>query len=253
MRIFKSLCIAFSMYSKIPVPQFEWKEEDMKYSLCFLPFVGIVIGALLVFWRNTASLLGIGSLCHTMIAAAIPVIVTGGIHLDGYMDTMDAIHSYQDKEKKLEILKDPHIGAFSVIMLLLYYLIYIGVLTEAGTVQVVIMIAAGTVWARIIGAVSVLALKPAKQNGLLRIFADAAGRNTVLPVLVVEGIICAAFMCGRSFPTGICIIAGTVLWFLYYRYRCYKEFGGVTGDTAGYFITICELISIVITVAGFHF
>ena len=45
MRIIKSFFIAFSMYSKIPMPQFQWKDEDMRYALCFFPWVGAVIGA----------------------------------------------------------------------------------------------------------------------------------------------------------------------------------------------------------------
>ena len=49
-KIGKSIAIAFSMYSKIPMPQFEWKEEDMRYSMCFFPFVGIVIGLLSWVW-----------------------------------------------------------------------------------------------------------------------------------------------------------------------------------------------------------
>ena len=253
MRIFKSLCIAFSMYSKIPVPQFEWKEEDMKYSLCFLPFVGIVIGGLLVFWKKTADYFSVGNLCFVMIAAAVPVLVTGGIHIDGYMDTMDALHSYQDREKKLEILKDPHIGAFSVIMLLVYYLLYLGFLAEADTLQIISMTALGMIWSRILGALSVVTLNPSKKNGLLRIFADAASRKIVIAVLTVEGLICLGIMCSLAFSVGISIMAATGLWFWYYRHRCYKEFGGVSGDTAGYFITICELIVIMTAVAGFHF
>ena len=50
--------------------------------------------------------------------------------MDGYMDTMDAFHSYQPKERKLEILKDSHIGAFAVIMLAVYGLIYMGAFSE---------------------------------------------------------------------------------------------------------------------------
>ena len=44
MSVIKSFFIAFSIYSKIPVPQFAWKEEDMRYTLCFFPWVGAVIG-----------------------------------------------------------------------------------------------------------------------------------------------------------------------------------------------------------------
>ena len=68
----------------------------------------------------------IEGILYPLMAPSIPLLVTGGFHLDGYMDTMDALHSYQKKEKKLEILKDPHIGAFSVIMARVYGLMYTG-------------------------------------------------------------------------------------------------------------------------------
>ena len=127
MRILKSIVIAFSIYSKIPAPQFEWK-EDMKYMLCFFPWVGIVIGVCIYFWRELSVRLEIVESCYTLIVA-IPSCY-GRFHVDGFMNTMDALHSYQPKEKKLEILKDSHIGAFAAIMLVLYGLIYIGAFSE---------------------------------------------------------------------------------------------------------------------------
>ena len=45
MHIIKSFIIAFSMYSKLPMPHTEWNEEDMRYVMCFFPWIGIVIGA----------------------------------------------------------------------------------------------------------------------------------------------------------------------------------------------------------------
>ena len=50
MKIIKGFVIAFSIYSKIPVPQFDWKEEDMQYHLCFFPLIGLIIGALEAGW-----------------------------------------------------------------------------------------------------------------------------------------------------------------------------------------------------------
>lgn len=97
MHILKSIVIAFSMYSKIPMPQFEWKEEDMKHVLCFFPWIGIVIGLCLYFWRLLCDRFGIRNLCYVFIGTAIPLLLTGGFHVDGFMDTMDAFHSYQRK------------------------------------------------------------------------------------------------------------------------------------------------------------
>ena len=46
MHIIRGIAVAFSTYSKIPMPQFVWKEEDMRYSMCFFPWIGAVIGAI---------------------------------------------------------------------------------------------------------------------------------------------------------------------------------------------------------------
>ncbi len=96
----------------------------MKYVLCFFPWIGAVIGLCMAGWFWVCRNCGIGDTAYLCISMAVPILATGGIHIDGFMDTMDALHSYQGRERKLEILKDPHSGAFSIIMLLLYYLIY---------------------------------------------------------------------------------------------------------------------------------
>ena len=112
MKFIKSFFIAFSFYSKIPVPQFEWKQEDMKYALCFFPWVGALIGVCVYFWGDFCLKREIGVLCYTFIAAAIPLLITGGFHADGFMDTMDAFHSYQPKESSKNVIS-PQIADFS--------------------------------------------------------------------------------------------------------------------------------------------
>ena len=108
MKLLKAMVIAFSIYSKIPVPQFEWKEEDMEYMMCFFPWIGGVIGLFFFGWAVLCEKFAVGNVCYALIGAAIPLMISGGFHVDGYMDTMDAFHSYQSREKKLEILKDSH-------------------------------------------------------------------------------------------------------------------------------------------------
>ena len=118
MKVIKSFFIAVSIYSRIPVPQFEWKEEDMKYIFCFFPWIGGLIGCCIYFWKYLCRIYYIDTPCSTAIEMAIPLFITGGFHVDGFMDTMDAIHSYGSRERKLAILKDSHLGAFAVIMLI---------------------------------------------------------------------------------------------------------------------------------------
>lgn len=251
MKILKAMVIAFSIYSKIPVPQFEWKEEDMEYMMCFFPWIGGVIGLVFYGWAVLCEKIAVGTLCYALIAAAIPLIISGGFHVDGYMDTMDALHSYQSREKKLDILKDSHIGAFAAIMLVLYYLIDIAAISEIHTRKAVFAVAAVFFLARCLSGIAVVTLQPAKKEGLLYTFASGAQKEKVKRGLYLQLILCMALMIIISKEYGVAAIIASLLSFLYFKKKSYKEFGGITGDTAGFFVTVCEAAAAVaVAIAG---
>ena len=110
-----SLWIAFRTYSRIPVPEAEWTEDNMKYAMCFFPLVGVVIGGAEFLWMFLAGLLDCPMILRAAIASLLPLLITGAIHMDGFMDTADALSSHKDRETMLQILKDSHTGAFAVI------------------------------------------------------------------------------------------------------------------------------------------
>ena len=114
-RLLASLAITFSTYSRIPMPQVEWSEDNMRHTLSLLPLVGLVIGVLYCLTDRLSALLGFSPLLRAALLTVLPVLVTGGIHLDGYCDTVDALASHAPREKKLAILKDSSAGAFAVI------------------------------------------------------------------------------------------------------------------------------------------
>lgn len=240
MRIVKAMIIAFSMYSKIPMPQFEWKDEDMKYMLCFFPWIGAVIGGCIYLWGMICEKYEISLLCYTLIGTAIPLLITGGFHADGFMDTMDAFCSYQLREKKLEILKDSHIGAFAVIGLIVYGLLYMAAFSEIQDKNLLQIVCAGFFLSRCLSGISVVSFPSAKKEGLLYSFASKAGKNTVKIVLCLQGALSVLFMLWRSLTGGMIVAAAALGVFVYYGYRSKKELGGITGDTAGYFVLLCE-------------
>lgn len=241
MHILKAFVIAFSIYSKIPVPQFEWKEEDMRYMLCFFPWIGTVIGGCVYLWNCLCGIFSIGEICRVLIGVAMPVMITGGFHVDGFMDTMDAFHSYQPREKKLEILKDSHIGAFAVIMLGLYGMIYIGAFSEIADKRLVRIVCAGFFLARCLSGISVVSFPSAKKDGMLYLFAGSSQKAIVKWLLYLQSMACILFMLRQFLYAGVIVAAAAFLAFGYYYYRTKKELGGITGDTAGYFVLICEL------------
>ena len=126
MKVLESIVVAFSMYSKIPMPHIEWNKENMKNVLCFFPWVGAVAGVLVWLWFRVSDQLGFGVMLRASVAVLIPVLVTGGIHLDGLLDTADALSSWQTRERRLEILKDSHAGAFAIIVCCGYFLAAFG-------------------------------------------------------------------------------------------------------------------------------
>ena len=239
MSILKSFIIAFSIYSKIPVPQFEWKEEDMKYMLCFFPWIGAVIGGCVYLWIYLCDLFDVGAICRTLIGAAMPFMITGGFHADGFMDTMDAFHSYQPREKKLEILKDSHLGAFAVIMFALYGMVYMGAFSEVADKSLLRTVCGGFFLSRCLSGIGVVSFVPAKKDGMLCLFADSSQKTAVKWSLYLQGIVCICFMLWQSLYA-VAVVAAALLAFAYYYDRTKRELGGITGDTAGYFVLICE-------------
>ena len=109
MIILETLAVGFSMFSALPVPQVEWSEKNMRYSLCVFPLVGAVIAAACCVWTLVCDALSAPDLMRGAGLCLLPVLMTGGIHLDGYADTCDALASRAAPEKRQTILKDPNI------------------------------------------------------------------------------------------------------------------------------------------------
>ena len=104
------LVVAFSTYSAIPMPQVQWSQRNMRYAMCFFPLIGLIIGALLLGWAQLRNLVGIGPLLFGAVATVLPLLVTGGIHLDGFCDTCDALGSHQPRERSWKSSKTPMRG-----------------------------------------------------------------------------------------------------------------------------------------------
>ena len=106
MNILRSIVMSFSMFSRIPMPTVEWKKENMQYMLAVFPLVGCILAGLLFCWHLLSNLLSIGSVLFAVGMTVIPILYTGGVHLDGFCDTVDALSSHADTEKKRAILKE---------------------------------------------------------------------------------------------------------------------------------------------------
>lgn len=242
MHLIKSCLIAFSMYSRIPMSRTEWQEEDMRYVMCFFPLIGLAIGLLLCGWVWLAGRLQIGAALFSGVATALPVLITGGIHLDGFCDTLDALGSRQPQERKLEILKDSNSGAFAVIGCGLYFLLTFCFWVEwYPQGRYTWMLALGFVLSRTLSGLSVVRFPCAKNSGLLAMFSHAAAKKRTAWVLVGYFLLCGGAMLLFGTFVGAAVLLLALGVFGYYHHVSCKEFGGTTGDVAGWFLQLCEL------------
>ena len=235
MIVLQTIAVAFAMFSAIPVPQFDWNEKNMRYAMCAFPLIGAVCGAL---WYLCGAL-PLPALVRAGGFCLIPVWVTGGIHLDGYADTCDALSSYGDREKKLEILKDPHCGAFAVIRLCSYFLAYFALCTAVQfTPRIGLCWTLALVLERAFSGLAIASFPLAKNTCLAHTFASAADRKAVRSVLLVlVGLLCSALV----LLGGGALVLAALLVFWRYRVVSDRQFGGITGDLAGWFLQKAEL------------
>lgn len=238
--MFESICIAFAMYSKIPVPHVEWKEKNMKYAICFFPLVGVVLGLCFFGLYQLCDLLELNAFFKAVLLTALPVLMTGGIHLDGYCDTTDAMSSYQTMERRLEILKDSHTGAFAIIRCCLYYLLYAGAVSML-TPQYVLLYSICFFISRAFSGLSIVTFRLAKNTGLAATFSKGAHKKTAAVTMcfyLLSAFIVLSFI---DWMAAVILFLIALLTFLGYRHMAYQHFGGTTGDLAGYFLIRCEL------------
>lgn len=237
-QLLSSCAIAFSTYSRIPMPQVEWSEKNMRHTLAFFPLVGAAVGA--VYWAAAllCRLLGFGDLGRAALLTAVPLVVTGGIHMDGFCDTVDALASHAPREKKLVILKDSAAGAFAVIWCGVWLLACFGLTGELSSVPT---LAAGFLLSRALSALGggAAALRPGGDGGLPEAGQPLppVGAGPVPPAL--SG---ADFPGGRPIPGPWRPWRQAVGFYFFYKRLALRQFGGFTGDLAGWFLQVCELV-----------
>lgn len=243
--MWNSFKIAFSMYSKLPMPKSDWNGDNISYAMIYFPWIGGLIGIItygifrLREWCEVQQT-GISDITFTVLMVIAPVLVTGGIHMDGFMDTQDALSSYQTKERRLEILKDPHAGAFAILSCAVYFLCYIGIYASL-TERSVKAAAIGFILSRTLSGLSVVTFPQAKKDGLAATFAENAAKKTVKIVLGSYLIVLCGVLIITSKGVGIAAAAAAGAVFFYYYRMSLKDFGGITGDLAGYFLQMCEI------------
>ena len=234
--------IAFAMFSKIPMPKADWDEKNMRYMLCFFPLIGAVIGGLILLAGCFGMHFGFQTNFMAALLTLIPVLVTGGIHVDGLLDTADALSSWQERTRRLEILKDPHAGAFAIITACAYFLAWFGAYSVVWTDRdCMCILALGFLLSRSFSGLGVVTFPKARPDGTVAEFSRSASELRVKRVLIGYSILLGIGMVWIQPVLGLAAVLTAVLVFVSYHHMALKYFGGTTGDLSGWFLCVCEV------------
>ncbi|MCR5109118.1 MAG: adenosylcobinamide-GDP ribazoletransferase [Lachnospiraceae bacterium] len=246
MVLINAILTAFSTYSSIPVPKVKWDEKNLKYSMCAFPLIGIVIGLISRFWIFISDRFIPSPILKALILTLIPLWISGGIHLDGFIDVSDALSSHASKEKKHDILKDPHMGAFAAIHLVSIILLNFSAFASFKYIDPTLLLLIYTL-SRCLSGYSVVTFPVSKNSTLLKTYSDSSDRKNVQMILTVFSLTVIFLMMLRG-PGGILSVMAALIILAVYRQVSVKEFGGINGDMAGWFLCIAETAMILITV-----
>jgi len=243
-RFWNAFCMCYSMFTALPCPYRPWDEDARDMMLVCLPLVGALLGLLWAVLAALGRLILVPQL-NAALVAALPWLLTGFIHLDGYMDTCDAILSWRPLEQRLRILKDVHTGAFAVVGLgLLMMFSYASTVTMAwDDLRPLLFI---PVISRCGSAFCVLTLKPIGHSEYAKTEGKSGQRVAVAVIWLIAVAACWIWL-GRPviIPVVQTLAYGlAMLW----GYRTLK---GVSGDVAGFALTVSECAALM-ALANLH-
>lgn len=233
--------MCFSMYTTIPMPNINWEEKRFPYVVMGLPFVGLVIGLIWLIITNVIIKINMPITIKSIFVCLIPLFLSGFIHIDGYMDTCDAIFSRASLEKKYKILKDSLVGAFAVIAILIisftYYISIYEILKANKNIMALLLI---PMFSRGVTSLFIIKIKPISKEGFIATFKKDLNNKhfyIILSTLILFFILGYYLNIAKFLFINIlcCIISGIF---------CIKHLKGISGDLCGFMITTSSAITI---------
>lgn len=238
--------------TRIPIKIDVGFDEEFHKSIAYFPLVGLVLGILL-FVIGTISNLLLDSFTTSIIITLSSVILTGGLHIDGLGDTFDAIYSYRDKDRMLEIMKDSRLGTNSllaIIFVILFKIVFINNIINTGYMWIIIFMP-------VIARLGVIRLTyktvTPRPSGMGNMFIGKCTTNmfvgsiiyTLILMVIISKLIFGIDM--KLLSLLIFSIIATLLFNQFLKNAIYKKIDGVTGDILGCSIELGELVYLIYT------
>lgn len=225
---------ALALLTVFPV---RYGEEVSARAFAYYPLVGALIGVLLV----AASFL-LRLVMPNLVAAALVVTVwvalTGALHLDGFSDACDSLFASTTRERRLEILRDVHLGAFGAVGLILLLIVQVAAVASMPTLAPIFLAPVLGRWSLVYAAT----YPPARDEGMAVLFRAGLTRREILVATVLAALSVVAF---GAFGL-VALVAAVATATLVARFAL-NRLGGLTGDIYG---MICESVEVVVLIVG---
>lgn len=249
--------LAFSRYSIFPMPKIRQNKQE-KSAAAFLPFVGLAIAAFIGICLYFLPVFHFSRLFISITVLLLPLLLTGGIHLDGFMHTYAAHSSHSKKEKNLEILKRGTMDFPCFYSALIYLFFSFTVWYDlypfftrdtASDMTIICLTMLIPVMSRCFCGLGMLAFPSAEDTPGE---APAKLKLYKLLLLLILFICCVFEFFLEPRISGILLAAGAIFFF-YYRLMALKYFGGITERLSGWFLQNCELLLLATLLIGCKF
>ncbi|WP_203363904.1 adenosylcobinamide-GDP ribazoletransferase [Bacillus sp. REN10] len=233
------LLLSFQFFTIVPIHRaLPMDAVHLRAVLRMFPLFGLIRGLLyasvffvLIEWSP------LSTLGNAFLFWLLPIVWTGALHLDGWIDTSDAFFSYRDRERRLEILKDSRVGAFgvlSLIVLLAARFLFFYEIIAAGRSELAWFVAFIPFYSQMTMGLLLNGVPPAKKEGLAYYFQQGKDATIGLRYSVWLTVISAIVIWfGGDLALFLIFLIVTGLFFAFARRGTMKHFGGITGDVLG--------------------
>ncbi len=239
-----SLFTAFVFLTRLPIPvKGEIKESTLASSTAYFPIVGLALGGGMVLILRLTIFLPLT--INIFLSLLFLVIVTGGLHLDGFMDTLDGLGCGGNRERILEVMKDSRVGAFGAVgvsLLILFKFLLVWELGMSGKDLLPLLISMAVVsrWSMVL--VMYKNTYPRLKGGLGRAFIE---QITLKELLISTFLSLAIFHYFFNYSAIYFLLVIAFVSFLI-RYYFKSKLGGVTGDVLGFTNETMETVFLLI-------
>ena len=234
--------MCLTTFSVLPWPRPVWDEEARPKMPLFLPLLGVLLGGICAAAAYLLRLFALPQPVGGVLLCALPFLLTGGIHMDGFCDTVDALKSRRDLDERRKILKDPHVGSFAVLSAALLVVAQFAFFTSAGAdadPRALILIFTAS---RTAAALAVTVLRPIAVSRYAGIYQEGIPMLAVvlLSLILVLSVTLGFLFLGKYGFAALFTLGG----YLLYLFRGVRALGGMSGDISGYALTFGELCGI---------